>query len=386
MSTGARRVPDVQRWATGRALWLDNLKVLLIALIIAIHAVLSYVGSDQWWTYADVQETTLATATEIAVAVVFGPFGLFLIALLFLVAGLMSEPSMRRKGPGRFAYDRALRLGLPFVAFVGLVWPVITFALYHPLGAAPGSFWAELTVDTGTFWFIGVLLVFSLGYAGLVALRGPPARLWPDGGISARHLAALVAVVAPLTFVVRLVVPFGAEDPTDLNLWEWPACLGLFVLGILASPHGWATTVPVVVRRRARWVALAGLVAAAGLYLVATLADVDGDALLGGPTWAAAVFATVEALLTVFGSVWLLGLAQAHLDRRLLPHGEALARAAYGAFLLQGPILIGLALLLRPIGVPAELKALVLVVTGVAGSFAAAHLLVTRVPVLARVV
>jgi peptidoglycan/LPS O-acetylase OafA/YrhL len=375
----------VQQWAAQRVLWLDNLKVGLIGLIIAIHAVLSYVGSDEWWTYADVQETTLAPATEVVFAVVFGPFGLFLIALLFLVAGLMSEPSMRRKGPRRFARDRALRLGVPFLVVVGLVWPVLTYALYHPLGAAPGSFWAELTVDTGTLWFVGVLLIFSLGYAAVVALRGLPERPWPAGGIATRHLLLLVAAVGALTFVVRLVLPLGAEDPTDLNLWEWPACLGLFAVGVLAAPHGWAREVPSEVRRHARVLALIGLAAAAGLYAAVAALDVDPATLLGGPTVAAAAFVTVEATLTVFGSMWLLGLAQAHLDRPLLPHGAALARAAYGAFLVQGPVLIGLALLLRPLDVPAEVKALTLVATGVAASFGVAHLVVTRVPVLSRV-
>lgn len=272
--------------------------------------------------------------------------------------------------------------------FVGLLWPVVTYALYHPLGAAPGSFWAELDVDTGTLWFVGVLLVFSLGYAVVVAVRGqsrPPVRPWPPGGLRTRHLGLLVAVVAGLTFVVRLAVPFGAEDPTDLNLWEWPACLGLYALGVLASPQGWVSAVPAGVRRRARWLALGGVVAAAALYLAVVLLDVDGDTLLGGVSPAAAAFAVVEATLTVFGSVWLLGLAQAYLDRPLLPHGRALARAAYGAFLLQGPVLVGLALLLRPIGVPAEVKALLLVAGGVAASFAAAHLLVTRIPALGRV-
>jgi hypothetical protein len=33
---------------------------------------------------------------------VTGPFALFMIALLFLVAGLLTRPSLERKGPGRF--------------------------------------------------------------------------------------------------------------------------------------------------------------------------------------------------------------------------------------------------------------------------------------------
>jgi hypothetical protein len=75
--------------------------------------------------------------------------------------------------------------------------------------------------------------------------------------------------------------------------------------------------------------------------------------------------------------VWLLGLAQRRLDRA---GGlcRALARSAYAAFLLQGVVLIGLMIALRPLGVPAEIKALAVAVLGVAGSFGLAWVLVTR--------
>jgi hypothetical protein len=60
-------------------------------------------------------------------------------------------------------------------------------------------------------------------------------------------------------------------------------------------------------------------------------------------------------VLAVSASLWLLGLAQRHAG----PCGRlahALARSAYCAFLVQGLLLIGLALTLRPLAVPAEVK------------------------------
>jgi hypothetical protein len=82
-------------------------------------------------------------------------------------------------------------------------------------------------------------------------------------------------------------------------------------------------------------------------------------------------------VLAVSASLWLLGLAQRHVGRRgRLAH--ALARSAYGAFLVQGPVLIGLALALRPMAVPAEIKALAVAAAGVAGSFTLAWLVVTQ--------
>jgi hypothetical protein len=92
----------------------------------------------------------------------------------------------------------------------------------------------------------------------------------------------------------------------------------------------------------------------------------------------------MEAPLTVFGSVWLLRVAQRRLARPL-PWGPALTRSAYAAFILQAPVLVALALALRHVPVAAELKALVVAGGSVAGSFALAWLLVSRLSVLGRV-
>jgi hypothetical protein len=388
------RTPQAPERATGRLVYLDHLKVLLIALIIAIHAVLGYVGSDQYWTYADVQETTLLPVTEVVLAVIVVPFGLFMIALLFLVAGLLTPPSLERKGARRFVVDRLLRLGVPFALFTFLIWPVVTYALYHPFGAAPGSFGEEYLsdqgyFDTGVLWFIGVLLIFSVGYAGFAVLPRPARR--PDGSDPARsprpigmgHLAVLVLATAAATFLVRLAFPYGSESVTDLNLWEWPGCLALFGLGIAASRRGWLTEVPRALRRGSFVVTLAAGIAAAAL-MGGAFATGATDRVFGGGHWEALLFALVESTLMVFGSVWLLGAAQRHLAR---PRAwtAPLGRSAYGAFLLQGFVLIALALVLRPVPLPAELKALLVAIGAVAGSFAWAWVLVSRVPWLARI-
>jgi hypothetical protein len=183
--------------------------------------------------------------------------------------------------------------------------------------------------------------------------------------------------------LVRLVFPFASESFTDLNLWEWPACIALFALGIAASREGWLIAVPDRLRRQCRLITLiaAGAMAALG-FIAAQLGLLEQ--LVGGWNWPALVFAAMESVLTLLGPVWLLAAAQRHLGRRL-PLGPQLARSSYGAFMVQGIVLIGLAVALRPIPVVAEVKALVVACGGVAGSFALAWLLISRVPGIARV-
>jgi hypothetical protein len=90
------------------------------------------------------------------------------------------------------------------------------------------------------------------------------------------------------------------------------------------------------------------------------------------------LLAAIEGPLAVGASVWLLAVAQQRLARSPGPFGCAMSRSAYAAFLLQGVVLIALMVALRPLGVAAEIKALVVGGLGVAGSFALAWLLVTR--------
>ena len=125
--------------------------------------------------------------------------------------------------------------------------------------------------------------------------------------------------------------------------------------------------------------------AAAALAASAVALGVTGEQLWGGWYWPAFVFAAGESTLSVFGPVWLLGVAQRRLNRSFGWARPVISRSSYGAFMLQGVVLIGLAIALRPLPLPAAAKALIVAAGGVAGSFALAWLLISRVPGLRRI-
>jgi glucan biosynthesis protein C len=372
-----------------RRLYADNVKTLLICAIITGHAVFGYVDAVEVWTYTPFREVTLSQVSQLVLIVGLGPFALFVIPLFFLVAGLFTPGSLERKGTRRFVTERLVRLGVPFLLYVLLVQPALKFALVHQLGDAAGPYrdssfmdllLVEGRLDTGPLWFVGVLLVFSLAYAGSTRLgtwRG-------TGQLTVGRLLLVAAVVAPVSFAIRARYPYGSESGfTDLNFWEWPATFAVFALGVWGS-GSLAAAVPASIRSTCRTLTLLAAGAMAVLMVIVVLLDRVDDA-LGGWSWPAAAFASVEALLTITGAVWLLGLAQEHLDRRF--RGDrVLNRAAYGAFMLQTVFLLGAAVLVRPLGVPAELKAVMVAAAAVTFSFAAAHLLVRRVPGVGRLV
>jgi fucose 4-O-acetylase-like acetyltransferase len=128
-----------------RTHWVDNLKVLLIAAIIAGHAVAGY-SEFEFWPYAEMKEVELAPLTQALLIWVVGPFVLVLITTLFLVAGLLSPPSLDRHGPGAYARSRLLRLGVPFLLYVLLVQPLVMYPV-HPPGSSP---WPCCSASTPT--------------------------------------------------------------------------------------------------------------------------------------------------------------------------------------------------------------------------------------------
>jgi fucose 4-O-acetylase-like acetyltransferase len=141
--------------------YLDVLKISVIAGVIAGHAWAGYTGLGEW-PYSDVREVSLAPLSQMIAEAVLGPFGLFCMGLLFLVSGLLSVPSLRRRGPRRFAVDRVRRLGLPLLVFIVVLWPPVRAVLDRLAGHAATPWWVP---DPEQLWFLEVLIIFSISAA-----------------------------------------------------------------------------------------------------------------------------------------------------------------------------------------------------------------------------
>ncbi len=338
---------------------LDNLRTVLVAWVIGGHALLGY-SAVGGWAYDEVNEVTFAPSTELVLVSVLGPSGLFVIGLFFFIAGLLTAPALARHGSRRYVRDRAVRLGLPWLASALLVWPASVWLAYTAAGRPVSLWWVlghrDPLLDSGSLWFALVLLLFSVAYAlwprQLRSRRDAPAR-----PLTGAHLAALVVAIAATSFVVRLWFPARSGQVGDLHLWQWPQCAGMFALGIIAARHGWARHVPTRIRRSCGAVTLAALVLVPVAALASGLRDLTHglEPYLGGWHWESLATASFEAVLVVAGSTWLVGLAESRIAGAG-PHARGWARGAFVAFVVQGPVLMALAVAARPLDLPAEAK------------------------------
>jgi hypothetical protein len=352
---------------------LDDLRTILVAWVIGGHALLGY-SAVGGWAYDEVRETTFAPPSELLLVAVLGPSGLFVIGLFFFVAGLFVERAVARHGPGPYARDRLVRLGVPWLASALLVWPASVW-LASAAAGRDVSFWWVLAhrsplLDSGSLWFALVLLLYSLAFVGWRVVRAPTSSARADHPSNGLAVALAIGGIAVSSFVVRLWFAARSGQLGDLHLWQWPQCVGMFALGIFAARRGLHRHIPDRLYRTCGAATVGTLVALPVLAVASGLHDVARQAgpYLGGWQWQAFATATTEAVLVVAGSVWLVGLAERRLGRGT-ERRAAWARAAFWAFVLQGPVLMAAASSIRYLQLPAEVKAPLVAAAGITVSF-----------------
>ncbi len=116
-------IPSVSTGANARMAWIDNIRWTVIAMVVLVHACVTYSGLGSWYY----KEPSVLDMGEKLVFWVYSIFSqAFFMGLLFFVAATFVPASYDRKGFGRFVADRAFRLGVPALVFMLILDPVTT--------------------------------------------------------------------------------------------------------------------------------------------------------------------------------------------------------------------------------------------------------------------
>jgi hypothetical protein len=369
----------------GRLAYLDNLKVLLVVGVIAVHSAITY-GVDGSWYLDGYESMSLAARGLITIFAGVGFF--FGLGAFFMIAGRLSGPSLDRKGPRRFVADRVLRLGIPVLFYLLLIAPVMEYVKARAEGGTHDAFlpfaWRQLSDPApGPTWFLEALLLFSVIYAAWRALR-PDSRSVSREPLRGRQVLAMGVAIAVLSFATHLVFQLG-EEHFHIQFALFPQYAILFALGCAAGRRGWLETLTPELRRRLGWIGLVGIVALPVLLAAGDFAkDSNHHLFAGGWHWQAVGTSLVEATLAATLPLFLVGWFREHWNRQG-PLLREMSRAAYGAFIVHPPVIVGLALALHHVPIPPEFKFLLILSGGVAGSFGLT-LLAMRIPVVAAVI
>jgi fucose 4-O-acetylase-like acetyltransferase len=357
-----------------RERWADNLRVLVIAVVVVWHTATAYLAGADWY-YMD-RSTSKVWSTALVPAWIISGYAL---GPLFLVAGWFSARSLAHRGAGAFARARLLRLGVPLLVFVFLINPLASYlgglgrgghaGLARDLGGGQGA---------GPMWFVAALLAFSLAYAMLRRVHAPPVARRLSGDQVMVAAALLIAVTAFVTW--RWWPPDDASTFWHLQWESWPQGAGLFALGVWAGETGSLEDLTARARRLG-WTALAAVV------LLVALAGYEqargqGESTLHGAGWAAMLGTVLYGIISVAFAVWFTVLIRARWSGGG-PVRACAGRASYATYFLHPLVLTAIMVLFASLALAPELKFLAVAVVAVPVCFLAGYA-ATRVPGMSK--
>jgi glucans biosynthesis protein C len=379
-----------------RMAFVDNIRWTVIAMVVLVHAAVTYSGIGSWYYKAPVNPD----AVSMLVFYLYETFSqAFFMGILFFVAAVFTPGAYDRKGFGRFLQDRFLRLGVPTLVFMFVVHPATL--LVRDGGKALGASLAEVARwygrfvvsgrfvgESGPLWFAFALLGFSLVYAlgRLIAdkVRRERAAVTVNVSPAGVHRGALLLIgaMAVGTFLVRLVQPIGTSF-YNMQLCFFTQYILLFSIGLWAGRIGLLRALPAEAGKA--WMRLAFAVGVPVWLLLMGLGGVlNGNqaAYVGGWHWQSAALAAWESFFCVAFSIGLITWYRERFNVRNRVTG-LLANTSFGIYVFHAPLLVGAAMLMRPVSVGPLTKWLVIAAAAWTASLAVAWL-VRRIPAVGR--
>jgi Acyltransferase family. len=369
-----------------RVFFLDNLKIALVCLVVANHAGQAYVTIDTGWL---VQDVNIPEINNYLLGTFFSFNNAFFMALFFLISAYFIPASLDRKGVRKYVSDRLVRLGLPTLFFLLLVFPLVGF-LMDGDGQSLGDFlqksyfnFADGLFTFGHTWFLGMLLIFSCTYAGYrllkprVAAKKTRRRVPGNWSILCAALLLMLAL-----FAVRVISAPGSWEAWHLvEPARLPAYAGMFLIGILAYRNGWLDAIPSSTGK------IWGMVSILTLLMAPVIMFGVGN---GHDLWAEG-FTTASLAISAWDAFLCVGLCVSLpiLFREKFDFSNRILKAAaddsFVVYLTHPFVLVPLQGILLGTDVPALGKFVAVSIIGIALSFCIAHL-IRKIPYVARVV
>jgi glucan biosynthesis protein C len=363
-----------------RLYYIDNLRLLVIVLVVMHHLAVTYSGFGSWYYNEGIHLDALST---LWFAIYLSFQQAYFMGFLFLISGYFVAGSYDRKGFGGFVGDRFKRLIIPSLIYMVVITPFIGLA---ELGnKLTGFSISGFLSGTGVMWFAVALFIFSLiyGLARLIFRKFAAVTVGKQLKPSFINAIFLILIIAVFAFLIRTVQPIGTSI-LNMQLCYFASYIVLFILGITAYRKNLFVMVNYKIGKR--WL-IGGIILGLLVWLVLIIAaDISGtkDALNGGFTWQSAGYSVWESFVVVAMSIGLIALFREKFNRqsKLV---KALSDNAFAVYMFHPPIIVAACLLLRPVALPPIVKWLMLCIICVPICFLVVHFVIRRIPLLKKV-
>ena len=156
---------------TNRIYWMDNLRSIIIFLVVLYHVGGVYEAAGLWGSFWIVSDpSTISWVGIVGIA-----FDIFIMPTMFFIAGYLTPISLEHKGAGDFVKSKLKRLMLPWLLAVLTLIPLYKVIFLYSRGL-PQEHWTTYFHITNPnsqnwLWFLPLLFVFNLLYLLLTKLN-----------------------------------------------------------------------------------------------------------------------------------------------------------------------------------------------------------------------
>jgi hypothetical protein len=264
-----------------RIFFLDNLRYLMVLLVLVFHSGASYGSMVIFWPYHDPNPTELVDIIMLLLDV-------FMMSILFFIAGYFALPSLQRREGRSFLEGKFKRLGMPWLVVTIFVLPVLDYIHYYTQsidkGLSPRNYGAHWWLSMKKFtefhigpmrmseyldmtehfyqrymWFVSLLLLFFVIFWLVYEARKKWGRILESTNqeqtASRRSIYRALALVGVISIIVFSLVKFLLSSPADPFDMVWRSLGNLvqfetaklafyvpyFCLGVYAYSKKWFT-------------------------------------------------------------------------------------------------------------------------------------------------
>ncbi|MGD8969139.1 MAG: acyltransferase [Anaerolineae bacterium] len=384
-----------------RLLYVDNLRTLLIIMVILWHMAVTY-GAPGFWPYRESRADELTALVFTLFSAINGPY---VLGFFFMIAGYFTPGAYDRKGPGEFLKARMIRLGIPLLIYVFLIDPLVMYAIRISEwggSASARTFWRfwkghvssyrQRGPGVGPMWFVELMLIFIVAYGlgrlivGAVTGSSRDADQSGSIGVPSNTTVGIFALsLGVVIFVMRIWLPIDSYfELLGLPLAYVPQYIALFFVGVVAYRGDWFQRIPVAAAKLwLRIVLFLILVLFPIFFALSGALEGNTDPVAGGLTWQSLVFSTWEELICVGFVIILLVWFRERFNRQGAL-AKAMSDSTFAVYFIHAPVLVLLALRLKDLSLYPLLKWVLVSPMAIVLCFVIAYLL-KQLPLVRRV-
>jgi glucan biosynthesis protein C len=150
-----------------RLMFLDNLRSLMVVLVLIFHAGASYSSAVDFWPFHE-------SDTSQFIDIFLFLSDVFMMSILFFIAGYFALPSLMKRGTGRFLENKLKVLGIPWLTITVFVLPILDY-IHYRAQVITGEI-----MNFGTYWFLSMKRIaqFHVGWLDMSTYIGMPEQFY----------------------------------------------------------------------------------------------------------------------------------------------------------------------------------------------------------------